>query len=101
MKKRIICPPLADTFTKYGDRFERIAYNETTGVYCYRRTTPAGSVYYELFKAPTARDERGNRYARYPRTSEFGFGRALCMRGDGPQVMERIAACLSEGLDRR
>lgn len=28
MKKRIFYPPLRDEFTKFGDKFEKIAHNE-------------------------------------------------------------------------
>ena len=49
------CPPLRDEFTKYGDKFVKIAHNEANGMYCYRRTTSEGLTYYEVFKAPKAR----------------------------------------------
>lgn len=82
MKKRILYQLLADEFTKFGDKFEKIAHNEVNGMYCYKRTTSDGLTYYEVFKAPTAKDENGNTYERYPSSSGFGFGMALCIRGD-------------------
>lgn len=75
-------PPLRDEFTKFGDKFEKIAHNEANGMYCYKRTTSEGLTYYEVFKAPKAKDEDGNAYERYPKSSQFGFGTALCFRGD-------------------
>ena len=51
MKKQMFYPPLRDEFTKYGDRFEKIAHNEANGMYCYKRTTSEGLTYYEVFKA--------------------------------------------------
>lgn len=42
MKKQLLYPPLRDEFTKFGDKFEKIAHNEANGMYCYKRTTPAG-----------------------------------------------------------
>ena len=58
-------PPLRDEFTKFGDKFEKIAHNEANGMYCYKRTTSEGLTYYEVFKAPKAKDEDGNAYERY------------------------------------
>lgn len=34
MKKQIFYPPLRDEFTKYGDKFVKIAHNEANGMYC-------------------------------------------------------------------
>ena len=82
MKKRILYPPLRDTFTKFGDKFEKIAHNEANGMYCYKRTTSTGTVFFEVFRAPKVKGEDGNTYERYPKSSEFGFGRALCITGD-------------------
>ena len=82
MKKRILYQLLADEFTKLGDKFEKIAHNEVNGMYCYKRTTSDELTYHEVFKAPTAKDENGNTYERYPSSSGFGFGMALCIRGD-------------------
>lgn len=70
-------PPLRDKFTKFGDKFEKIDHNEVNGMYCYKRTTSEGLTYYEVFKAPI---QEG--IPHYPKSSEFGFGRALCIRGD-------------------
>lgn len=54
MKKQLLYPPLRDEFTKFGDKFEKIAHNEANGMYCYKRTTPGGLTYYEVFRAPKA-----------------------------------------------
>ena len=71
---------LANKFTEFLNKFEKIAHNEVNGTYCYKRTTSDGLTYYEVFKAPKAKDE--NTYERYPSCSGFGFGTALCIRGD-------------------
>lgn len=81
MKKQLLYPPLRDEFTKFGDKFEKIAHNEANGMYCYKRTTPGGLTYYEVFRAPKAKDEDGNIYHHYPSSAQFGFGTALCIRG--------------------
>ena len=73
---------LANKFTEFLNKFEKIAHNEVNGTYCYKRTTSDGLTYYEVFKAPTAKDENGNTYERDPSSSGFGFGMALCIRGD-------------------
>lgn len=39
MKKQTFYPPLRDEFTKFGDKFVKIAHNEANGMYCYKRTT--------------------------------------------------------------
>ena len=39
MKKRILYQLLDDEFTKFGDKFMKIAHNEANGMYCYKRTT--------------------------------------------------------------
>ena len=31
MKKRLLCPPLRDEFTKFGDKFEKIAFYMANG----------------------------------------------------------------------
>ena len=86
------CPPLRDEFTKYGDRFVKIAHNPANGMYCYRRTISDGSTYYEVFKAPKAKDGRGGTYEYYPTSAQFGFGTALCIRGDTfAELRDRIA----------
>ena len=101
MKKRLFYPPLRDEFTKFGDKFEKIAHNKANGMYCYKRTTPDGLTYYEVFKAPTAKDEDGKSYERYPKSSEFGFGTALCLRGDERRTADKIAFYMSNGFDAR
>ncbi|GAB0476229.1 hypothetical protein [Alistipes indistinctus] len=89
MKNRTLYDPLTNEFTKYGDKFEKIAHNEASGMYCYKRTTSDGLTYYEVFKAPKAKDE--NTYERYPSYSGFGFGTAICIRGNEKQTQDRIA----------
>lgn len=69
-KQSKFCPPLRDEFTKFGDKFEKIAHNEASGMYCYKRTTSEGLTYYEVFKAPTTKDENGNAYEYYPTSSQ-------------------------------
>lgn len=98
MEKRVIRRPLVDRFTKYGDRFERIGHNPANGMYCYGRTTPEGSVYFEVFRAPIATGEDGSRYERYPWSAEFGFGRALCIRGDEEQSIDKVRFYLKNGF---
>ena len=81
-KKRMLYDQLANKFTEFLNKFEKIAHNEVNGTYCYKRTTSDELTYHEVFKAPTAKDENGNTYERYPSSSGFGFGMALCIRGD-------------------
>ena len=90
-KQGKFCPPLRDEFTKFGDKFVKIAHNEANGMYCYKRTTSEGLTYYEVFKAPTAKDENGNAYEYYPTSSQFGFGTALCIRGGEKHTADKIA----------
>ena len=85
-------PPLRDKFTKFGDKFEKIDHNEVNGMYCYKRTTSEGLTYYEAFKALI---QEG--IPRYPKSSEFGFGRALCIRGDEKQTQDK-AFYMSNGF---
>ena len=59
INKRILYQLLDDEFIKFGDKFEKIARNDTNGMYCYKRTTSDGLTYYEVFKAPKAKDETG------------------------------------------
>ena len=49
--KHIKYPPLKDKFKKYGDSFELVSKNESNRMYCYRRTTPEGIVYFEVFRS--------------------------------------------------
>ena len=37
-------PPLRNEFTKFGDKFVKIAHNEANGMYCYKRTTSEGLI---------------------------------------------------------
>lgn len=99
MKKQIFYPPLRDEFTKYGDKFVKIAHNEANGMYCYKRTTSDALTYYEVFKAPKAKDQDGNKYERYPSSSDFGFGTALCIRGDDKRTADKIAFLMANGFD--
>ncbi len=98
MQKRIFYSELSDEFTKWGDHFVRIAHNPANGMYCYRRTTPEGQTYFEVFKAPITQDDTGRKYERYPSTSEFGFGTALCIRSDR-QTTEKVAFYLANGFN--
>ena len=98
MKKQMFCPPLRDEFTKFGDKFEKIAHNKANGMYCYKRTTSEGLTYYEVFKAPKAKDEGGNAYERYPKSSEFGFGSALCIRGGEKHTADKITFYMATGF---
>lgn len=99
MKKQMFYPPLRDEFTKFGDKFEKIDHNEANGMYCYKRTTSEGLTYYEVFKAPKAKGEDGSTYDRYPSSSEFGFGTALCIRCD-KSTADKIAWYMSNGFER-
>lgn len=98
---RLTYPPIQDTFCKYGDKFEKIAHNEANGMYCYKRTPLDGNrpVYYEVFKAPKFKNDAGNTYGRYPKSSEFGFGIALCIRGDSKHTTDKIAFYMANGFD--
>lgn len=99
MKKQLLCPPLRDEFTKFGDKFEKIAHNETNGMYCYKRTTSGGLTYYEVFKAPKETRSAGEPYERYPSSAEFGFGTALCIRGDEKSTADKIAFYMANGFE--
>ena len=70
--KRIKHPPLKDKFKKYGDSFELVSKNESNRMYCYRRTTPEEIVYFEVFRSNLEKDDNGNVYESYPRSSQFG-----------------------------
>ena len=99
MKKQMFYPPLRDEFTKFGDKFVKIAHNEANGMYCYKRTTSEGLTYYEVFKAPQAKGEDGSIYERYPKSSEFGFGTALCIRGNEKCAADKIAFYMANGFE--
>lgn len=81
-------PPLKGKFKKYGDTFELIAKNESNRMYCYRRTTPEGIVYFEVFRSTLAKDEKGEVYESYPSSSQFGVS-AWCIR-DGEHAQEKV-----------
>ena len=81
-------PPLKGKFKKYGDTFELVAKNESNRMYCYRRTTPEGIVYFEVFRSNLYKDENGQTYEYYPRDSQFGIS-AWCIR-DGEHAQEKI-----------
>ncbi|WP_302385692.1 hypothetical protein [uncultured Alistipes sp.] len=99
MKKQMFYPPLRNEFTKFGDKFVKIAHNEANGMYCYKRTTSEGLIYYEVFKAPQAKGEDGSIYERYPKSSEFGFGTALCIRGNEKCAADKIAFYMANGFE--
>ena len=89
-KIRVTYPPLQDEFCKYGDKFEKIAHNEANGMYCYKRTPinrKGEPVYYEVFKAPKAKDENGNTYG------------SICIRGDCEHTTDKIAFYMANGFD--
>ena len=90
---------LANKFTEFLNKFEKIAHNEVNGTYCYKRTTSDGLTYYEAFKAPEAKDEDGNAYERYPSSSDFGFSTALCIRGDERHAADKIAFYMADGFE--
>lgn len=98
IKQSKFCPPLRDEFTKYGDKFVKITHNEANGMYCYKRTTSEGMTYYEVFRAPKAKDGEGNIYPYYPCTSQFGFGTALCIRCD-ESAADKIAFYMANGFE--
>ena len=81
-------PPLKDKFKKYGDSFELVSKNESNRMYCYRRTTPEGIVYFEVFRSNLEKDDNGNVYESYPRSSQFG-DTAWCIR-DGENAMKKV-----------
>lgn len=99
MNKRMLYQLLTDEFTKFGDKFEKIAHNEANGMYCYKRTTPGGLTYYEVFRAPKAKDENGNIYHHYPSSAQFGFGTALCIRGYELHAADKIAFYMANGFE--
>lgn len=80
--KSIKRPPLKDKFKKYGDSFELVSKNESNRMYCYRRTTPEGIVYFEVFRSTLVKDEKGEVYESYPSSSQFGTS-AWCIRDSG------------------
>ena len=85
--KRIKHPPLKDKFKKYGDSFELVSKNESNRMYCYRRTTPE-EIYFEVFRSNLEKDDNGNVYESYPRSSQFG-DTAWCIR-DGENAQKKI-----------
>ena len=99
MEKRIFYTPLMDEFVKFGSKFEKIGHNPATGMYSYKRTTPEGSIYFEVFRAPIATGEDGSRYEHYPNSSQFGFGRALCIRGDEKRAADKVRFYLENGFE--
>lgn len=85
---------LTNALSMYGDRFEKTAHNPVTRMYCYKRTTPEGSIYYGVFRA----QNRGGK-PRYPVSSHFGFGRALCIRGDEKRSLDKVRFYLEHGFE--
>ena len=96
-KKRVLYNQLANEFTEFLNKFEKIAHNEVNGMYCYKRTTSEGLTCYEVFKAPKETRGAGEPYERYPSSSEFGFGAVLCIRND-KSATDKIAFCISNGF---
>ena len=99
MKKQTFYPPLRDEFTKFGDKFVKIAHNEANGMYCYKRTTSDALTYYEVFKAPKRVCKDGGKHECYPQTAEFGFGTALCIRGSEKYTADKIAFYMANGFE--
>lgn len=91
--KQIKRSPLVESFRKYGDTFELVSKNENNRMYCYRRTTAEGIVYFEVFKSVLCKDENGNPYEAYPSTSMFGSS-AWCIR-DNEYAPEKIRKYMS------
>lgn len=73
-KKRVLYNQLANEFTEFLNKFEKIGHNEANGMYCYKRTTSEELTYYEVFKAPKAKGEDGSTYDRYQRSSDAYYG---------------------------
>lgn len=86
--KSIKRPPLKDKFKKYGDSFELVVKNESNRMYCYRRITPEGIVYFEVFQSNLDKDENGKVYESYPSSSQFGKT-AWCIR-DSEHAQKKI-----------
>lgn len=80
--------PLKENFKKYGDTFELITKNESNRMYCYRRTTSEGTVYFEVFRSNLYKDENEKIYECYPSTSQFGIS-AWCIR-DNEHAQKKI-----------
>ena len=79
-------PPLKGKFKKYGDTFELVAKNESNRMYCYRRTAP--EVYFEVFRSNLGKDENGQTYEYYPKSSQFGIS-AWCIC-DGEHAQKKV-----------
>lgn len=94
--KSIKRPPLKDKFKKYGDTFELVSKNESNRMYCYRRTTPEGIVYFEVFRSNQDKDEKGEIYESYPSTSQFGET-AWCIR-DSEHAQEKIQKYMQRSI---
>lgn len=90
-------PPLQDKFTKWGDTFEVVSKNESNRMYCYRRTTKEGIIYFEVFRSRIETREDGSTYERYPSTSEFGSN-AWCIRNDS-NTQKKIEGYMSTPID--
>lgn len=86
--KSIKRPSLKDKFRKYGDTFELISKNNRNRMYCYRRTTSEGTVYFEVFRSNLYKDEYEQVYECYPSTSQFGIS-AWCIR-DNEHAQKKI-----------
>ena len=77
--------PLKDKFKKYGDTFEMVSKNESNRMYCYRRTTPEGIVYFEVFRSNL-----------YNSSSQFGIS-AWCIR-DGEHAQKKIQKYMQRSI---
>ena len=89
-------PPLKDKFKKYGDTFELVSKNESNRMYCYRRTTPEGIVYFEVFRSNLGKDENGKAYEYYPKSSQFGEI-AWCIR-DSDHAQKKIQKYMQRSI---
>lgn len=81
-------PPLKKKFKKFGDTFGLVSKNENNRMYCYRRTTPEGIVYFEVFRSNLGKEDNGKDYEYYPKSSQFGVS-AWCIR-DSEHAQKKI-----------
>lgn len=94
---KIKYPPLQDKFTKWGDTFEIVSKNKRNRMYCYRRITKEGVIYFEVFRSRIVTNDDGTTYERYPKTSEFGRN-AWCIRNDS-NTQKKIEGYMSTPID--
>ena len=79
---------------KYEDTFELVSKNDRNRMYCYRRITPEGIVYFEVFRSNLGKDENGKSYEYYPKSSQFGVS-AWCIR-DNEHAQNKIQKYMSD-----